>query len=253
MALAAATELIQRFAISALGRMADRTIEAIAGVLCADWPLLVCDNDGSAAAMHIAGELAGRFLKERPSLKIICLSSNTAVLIAWNNDYATAFPPSRFAQIGPQWPGLGEPVDSLVLPVSRARPWVGGVRKTCLGGSLRHLLRRAARDSTNVNSKNMVNGLHAARTAGMTTVGLTGAGGAMAELCDHLIAVPWHLRPGWPADPALHLPLYLREGHSALPVIPVRTARTGDGTVARPDGRMPAHPLHMPRRFRQEL
>src|SRR5687768_12796589 len=52
-------------------------------------PLLVLGNGGSAAdAMHITGELVGRFLEERRALNAICLSSNPSVLTAWSNDYS---------------------------------------------------------------------------------------------------------------------------------------------------------------------
>ena len=37
--------------------------------------------------MHIAGELVGRFLKERKGLRCICLDDNLATLTAWANDY----------------------------------------------------------------------------------------------------------------------------------------------------------------------
>ena len=67
----------------------ERAIEIISEALAADRPLLVCGNGGSASdAMHIAGELVGRFLKERRALNCICLSSNPAVLTAWSNDYS---------------------------------------------------------------------------------------------------------------------------------------------------------------------
>ena len=40
-------------------------------------PVLVCGNGGSAAdAMHITGELVGRFLKERRALKAICAAKS---------------------------------------------------------------------------------------------------------------------------------------------------------------------------------
>ena len=52
-------------------------------------PMLVCGNGGSAAdALHISGELVGRFLVERKALNVICLSANVAVMTAWANDYA---------------------------------------------------------------------------------------------------------------------------------------------------------------------
>ncbi|HZD26134.1 MAG TPA: SIS domain-containing protein, partial [Alphaproteobacteria bacterium] len=61
---------------------------AIVTALKAGRPLLVCGNGGSASdAMHIAGELVGRYLRERPALKVICLADSPAVLTAWANDY----------------------------------------------------------------------------------------------------------------------------------------------------------------------
>jgi D-sedoheptulose 7-phosphate isomerase len=49
----------------------------------------VCGNGGSAAdAQHIAGELAGRFLRERPALACTALNTDTSVLTAIGNDYS---------------------------------------------------------------------------------------------------------------------------------------------------------------------
>src|ERR1035441_10684747 len=65
--------------------------EAIVRALSAGKPLLVCGNGGSACdAMHITGELVARFLEDRRALKAICLSSNSAVMTAWSNDYSFA-------------------------------------------------------------------------------------------------------------------------------------------------------------------
>ena len=48
----------------------------------------ICGNGGSAAdAQHIAGELVGRFLRERKALPAIALNTDTAVLTAIGNDY----------------------------------------------------------------------------------------------------------------------------------------------------------------------
>ena len=56
--------------------------------LAAGKPLLTCGNGGSASdAIHIAGELVGRFLKERKAYNVIALPANAAVLTAWGNDY----------------------------------------------------------------------------------------------------------------------------------------------------------------------
>jgi D-sedoheptulose 7-phosphate isomerase len=48
----------------------------------------VCGNGGSAAdAQHIAAELVGRFLQERPALPCTAFSTNSSVLTALGNDY----------------------------------------------------------------------------------------------------------------------------------------------------------------------
>jgi len=50
--------------------------------------VLFCGNGGSAAdAQHLAGELSGRFLKERPPLFAEALHVNTSFLTAVANDY----------------------------------------------------------------------------------------------------------------------------------------------------------------------
>ncbi|MFC5355612.1 D-sedoheptulose-7-phosphate isomerase [Azospirillum himalayense] len=154
--LATAAALIQRTATPALDTVVEAAITAMSDALRGGRPLLVCGNGGSASdAMHITGELVGRFLKERRALKAICLSSNSAVLTAWANDYDYATVFSR------QVEAYAEP-----------------------GGVLLGI-------STSGNSANVLNALTAARAAGMATVGLTGdGGGKMAALCDHLIAVP---------------------------------------------------------------
>lgn len=48
----------------------------------------VCGNGGSAAdAQHIAGELVGRFRRERSALPAMALSTDTSVITAVANDY----------------------------------------------------------------------------------------------------------------------------------------------------------------------
>jgi D-sedoheptulose 7-phosphate isomerase len=50
--------------------------------------IYICGNGGSAAdAQHIAGEIVGRFKKERRALPAIALSTNTSVITAIANDY----------------------------------------------------------------------------------------------------------------------------------------------------------------------
>lgn len=134
----------------------DAAIDAIVSTLAEDKPLLVCGNGGSASdAMHITGELVGRFLKERRALNCVCLASNPAVLTAWSNDYSFETVFSR------QVEAYGKK-----------------------GGAILGL-------STSGNSKNIIEAFKVARGMGMTTIGLTGlAGGKMAECSDILIDVP---------------------------------------------------------------
>jgi D-sedoheptulose 7-phosphate isomerase len=124
-------------------------------------PFLLCGNGGSAAdAMHITGELVGRFLKERRPYRAICLSSNPAVLTAWANDYSYETVFSR------QVEAYGEP-GAVILGIS-----------------------------TSGNSKNVVCAFEQARRMGMTVIAMTGeGGGAMAPLADYLLAVPSRSTP----------------------------------------------------------
>ncbi|ALG75686.1 phosphoheptose isomerase [Azospirillum thiophilum] len=139
----------------------EAAIAAVTAALGANKALLVCGNGGSASdAMHITGELVGRFLKERRGLKAICLSSNPAVLTAWSNDYSYDTVFSR------QTEAYGEP---------------GGV---ILG------------ISTSGNSRNVIAAFEVAKSLGMTTIALTGEGGGkMAGLSDILLDVPSRSTP----------------------------------------------------------
>ena len=149
----------------------EAAVEACTAALGRGLPMLVCGNGGSAAdAMHITGELVGRFLKERRALNAVCLSSNPSVLTAWANDYSYE---TVFAR---QVEAHGEP-----------------------GGVLLGL-------STSGNSPNVVRAFEAARQRGMVTIALTGEGGGrLAALSDHLLAVPSRSTP---AIQQVHLALY---------------------------------------------
>ena len=134
----------------------ERAVAEISRAFDEGKPLLVCGNGGSASdASHIAGELVGRFLKERRGLNCICLSADSAVLTAWANDYS---------------------FDSVFARQVEAY----GVQ----GGTLLGL-------STSGNSKNVVEAFKVARSMGLTTIALTGeGGGALARHTDILIDVP---------------------------------------------------------------
>ncbi|MDE2227738.1 MAG: SIS domain-containing protein [Alphaproteobacteria bacterium] len=134
----------------------ERAIATIHAALASHKPLLICGNGGSAAdAMHIAGELVGRYKKERRALKAMALAADPAVLTAWSNDYSYD---TVFAR---QVEAFGEP-----------------------GGVLLAL-------STSGNSKNVIAAADAARKQAMTVVALTGAGGGkLGSKADILLAVP---------------------------------------------------------------
>lgn len=170
--LQSTSRLLQQMADSApLAGAVERMIAAAVATLGAGKPLLVCGNGGSAAdAMHIVGELVGRFLKERRALKAICLSDNAAVLTALGNDYSFE---TVFAR---QVEAYGEP-----------------------GGLLLGI-------STSGNSRNVIAAFETARKMGVATAALTGAGGGkLAPLTDILVDVPSRHTP---EVQQLHLCLY---------------------------------------------
>lgn len=66
-----------------------RAAEAIIKALKANRTVYLCGNGGSAAdAQHIAGELVGRFQKERKPLAAVALSTDTSILTSIANDYS---------------------------------------------------------------------------------------------------------------------------------------------------------------------
>jgi D-sedoheptulose 7-phosphate isomerase len=149
----------------------ERAVASITAALAADKPLLICGNGGSAAdAMHIAGELVGRYLKERRGLKAIALSADPAVMTAWSNDYSYD---TVFAR---QVEALGEK-----------------------GGVLLGI-------STSGNSKNVIEAAKAAKKKGMLVVALTGKGGGkLAAAADILLDVP---ETATPLIQQIHICLY---------------------------------------------
>ena len=140
---------------------ASEALKTITDALGGGKPLLVCGNGGSAAdAMHITGELVGRFLIDRQALNVICLAANPIVLTAWANDcsFETIF--SR------QVEAYGQPGAVLI-----------GI-------------------STSGNSPNVFAAFERARSMGMKTIALTGEGGGrVAAVSDYLFAVPSRSTP----------------------------------------------------------
>jgi D-sedoheptulose 7-phosphate isomerase len=65
-----------------------RAAEMMIQTLRAGGKIAFCGNGGSAAdAQHLAGELVGRFRRERPALAAIALTTDTSILTAIGNDY----------------------------------------------------------------------------------------------------------------------------------------------------------------------
>jgi D-sedoheptulose 7-phosphate isomerase len=159
--LAESREAIDRALKSHSLTKVDQAITAITTTLAEGKPMMVCGNGGSASdAMHITGELVGRFLKERQAINCICLSSNPAVLTAWANDYS---------------------YDTVFARQVEAYGKTGGI---LLG------------ISTSGNSTNIVRAFEAAKLLGVRSVALTGEGGGkLATVCDLLIDVPSRRTP----------------------------------------------------------
>ena len=118
--------------------------------------VLVCGNGGSAAdAQHLAGELVGRFEKERAGLPCLALTTDTSILTAWSNDYSYETVFSR------QVAALGSAGDVLV-----------GI-------------------STSGNSPNVLRAMEAAGRNGLKRIALTGRGGGtlrgLSDVCQVVV------------------------------------------------------------------
>jgi D-sedoheptulose 7-phosphate isomerase len=116
----------------------------------------VFGNGGSAAdAQHLAAELVGRFQRERRSLPVYALTTNTSILTSLGNDYSF---PTIFAK---QIEAFVQPGD-VVLGIS-----------------------------TSGNSPNILEGFKAATAQGALTFLLGGKdGGKAAALAQHKLIVP---------------------------------------------------------------
>jgi D-sedoheptulose 7-phosphate isomerase len=128
----------------------------MAECLRAGGKVLAFGNGGSAAdAQHLAGELVGRFLRDRAALSAIALTTDASVTTAIAND--TGYD----AVFRRQVEAHGRPGDVAV-----------GI-------------------TTSGRSPNVVLALQLARERGLVTVGLTGGGGGrLAGAVDYLIDVP---------------------------------------------------------------
>jgi len=124
-----------------------RTAETIATAFNDGNRLFIFGNGGSAAdSQHIAAEFVNRYKMERPGLPAVALSTDTSVLTSISNDYDFKYIFSRQVQT------LGQAGDIA---------WA---------------------ISTSGMSANILEALKTAQRMGLTTISLTGRGGAQAAL-----------------------------------------------------------------------
>jgi len=143
--------------LSTVEAIVDRCVTCLRG----GGKILLAGKCGRAAdAQHIAADLVSRFAVERQGLAAIALTTDTSILTAIGNDYAFDRVFARQVQ------ALGTKGDVFV-----------GY-------------------STSGKSANVLRAFEAARAKDMICVGLTGnRGGAMREVCDHLLEVPSDATP----------------------------------------------------------
>jgi D-sedoheptulose 7-phosphate isomerase len=116
--------------------------------------VVTAGNGGSAAhAAHLAGELVGRFLHDRPPLRAVCLASDGPTVTAIANDYG-------FTEV------FARQVRAIVRP-----------------GDVVMLF------STSGGSPNVLAAARASRQCGATTLAFTGPGeNALRDLADEVVA-----------------------------------------------------------------
>jgi D-sedoheptulose 7-phosphate isomerase len=142
------------------GRAVAAAAEAIIACLQGGGTVYFCGNGGSAAdAQHLATELAGRYLMDRPSLAAIALTTNSSSLTAIGNDFGFE---EVFAR---QLESLGGPGDVLVA-------------------------------ITTSGSANVARAVQVAHESGMTVIGMTGRKGQrFGALCDLALITPSDVTP----------------------------------------------------------
>ena len=118
--------------------------------------VLFFGNGGSAAdAQHLAAELTGRYLRERPALPALALTANSSALTAIGNDY------------------------SYDLVFARQLQALGNKGDIAFG------------ITTSGNSQNVIKAMEMAAAKELVTVGLTGAtGGRLRTAVAHCLCVP---------------------------------------------------------------
>jgi phosphoheptose isomerase len=136
-------------------------VATVASSLALGGKVLVCGNGGSAAdAQHLAGELVGRFGRERRALPAIALTTDTSVLTALANDFGAG---EIFAR---QVAALAVPGDVLIAI------------------------------STSGRSENLLRAVETAAGLGVSTLALVGPGASpLAASAEHVLRVPAESTP----------------------------------------------------------
>ncbi len=118
--------------------------------------ILFLGNGGSAAdAQHLATELSVRYIKDRPPIAALAITTDTSTLTAAGNDFGYEH---IFAR---QIDAIGQDGDVLFAI------------------------------STSGKSSNVIHALEMAKKKNLLTVGLSGRdGGFMTPFCDHMLIVP---------------------------------------------------------------
>ena len=176
-------ELIERYPVLSTCRAAiESAIRVLSDCYAAGGKLLICGNGGSAAdSDHIVGELMKGFLKRRPlgdELRARLRAADPALGPALADCLQGALPAIS----------LTAGAALLSAFANDVRPELGYAQAAFGHGRKGDVLLGI---STSGNASNVRSALVVGRAVGMTTIGLTGAGGGkMAALCDILIAVP---------------------------------------------------------------
>jgi len=135
----------------------DNIIEAadmLTACLAAGGKVLIFGNGGSAAdAQHLAAEFVNRFQIERPPLAALALTTDTSVLTSIGNDY-------HFDDV----------FSKQIRALGKKRDIAWGI-------------------STSGNSPNVVKAVKTAQKMGISTIGMTGRGGELAECADLVLAM----------------------------------------------------------------
>ena len=141
--------------LNGLDAAISQAIDACVQSLQKGGKLMLCGNGGSAAdSQHLAAEFTGRFIKDRPPIAAVALSTDTSALTCIGNDYSFNDIFSRQVQ------ALGKAGDCLIAI------------------------------STSGNSGNVLAAVAAAHSLGISTIGLLGRdGGKLKAQCDVAIVV----------------------------------------------------------------